>query len=32
MGKTRLNDLVKMLVTSEELKARKIDDIRDLFW
>ena len=32
MGKTRLNDLVEMSVSSEEFKAIKIDDIRDLFW
>ena len=32
MGQTRLNDLVEMLVASEELKAIKIDDIRDLYW
>ena len=32
MGQTRLNDLVEMLVASEELKAIKIGDIRDLYW
>ena len=32
MGQTRLNDLVEVLVASEEFKAIKIDDIRDLFW
>ena len=32
MRQTRLNDLVEMLVASEELKAIKIDDIRDLYW
>ena len=31
-GQTRLNDLVEMLVASEELKAIKIGDIRDLYW
>ena len=31
MGQTRLNDMVEMLVASEELKAIKIDDIRDLY-
>ena len=32
MGQTRLNDLVEMLVASEELEAIKIGDIRDLYW
>ena len=32
MGQTHLNHLVEMLVASEELKAIKIGDIRDLYW
>ena len=32
MGQTRLNDMVEMLVASEELKAIKIGDICDLYW
>ena len=32
MEQTRLNDLVELLVASEELTAVKIDSIRDLYW
>ena len=32
MGQTRLHDLVEILGASEELKAIKIGDIRDLYW